>query len=90
MNTKAPIGQPQYLTQPKNPYEIRTQLLDIAQRYLQAQYDLNMEIFRAWCNTALKAGYASLTEIEKAAPKMYNFADILDKAKELNDFVSKK
>ena len=87
---EAPIGKPQYLNQPKTAYEIRTQLLDIAQRYLQTQYDLNMEIFRAWCNTALKAGYTSLTEIEKAAPKMYNFADILEKAKELNDFVSKK
>ena len=86
----APIGQPQFMTQPKSPYEIRTQLLDIAQRYLQAQYDLNMEIFRAWVNTTLKSGYTGLTEIEKAAPKMYNFADILDKAKELNDFVSKK
>ena len=90
MTDKAPIGKPQYLTQPKSAYEIRAQLLDIAQKYLQAQYELNMEIFRAYCNTALKAGYSTLTEIEQHAPKMYNFADIVDKARELNEFVSKK
>lgn len=89
-NSKAPLGHPQYLNQPKSPYEIRAQLLDIAQKFLQAQYELNMEVFRAWCNIALKSGYTAVTEVEKHAPKMYNFNDILEKAKELNEFVSRK
>lgn len=82
--------QPKYLNHNKTPYEIRTQLLEIAQKYLQAQYDLNMEIFRALFSQTVKHSYASMNEFEKMAPKMYNFSDIVEKAKELSKFVNDK
>ena len=81
---------PKFLNHNKSPYEIRTQLLEIAQKYLQTQYELNMEIYRAIFSQMMKHNYASMNEFEKIAPKMYNFSDIVEKAKELSEFVNTK
>lgn len=83
-------GQPAYLLQNKTPYEIRTQLIEIAQNYLQAQYEANLELARATFDKMVKHGYAMQSEWEKHLPKMYDFNEILEKARELYQFVDNK
>lgn len=84
------LGQPAYLLQNKTPYEIRTQLIEIAQNYLQLQYEANLELAREAFDKMVKHGYAMQSEWEKHLPKMYDFNEILEKARELYQFVDFK
>lgn len=84
------LGQPQYLLQNKTPFEIRTQLIEIAQKYLQTQYETNLELARTTFDRLMKHGYAVQSEWENYLPKMYDFNEIIDKAKELYRFVDNK
>ena len=85
-----PAGAPKYLTQYKTPYEIRTRLLELAQEYLQSQYELNLAIARATFDAMVRSGYASQAEWEKNLPKMYDFSQIVEHAKTLQEFVDNK
>lgn len=90
MTLNRPAGAPKYLTQYTTPYEIRTRLLEMAQKYLQTQYELNMEIARSTFDAMVKQGYQTQAQWEAMLPKMYDFSDILTKAKELQSFVDNK
>lgn len=74
----------------KSPFEIRADLLKMAQDYLQAQHDLNMEFAKKTFSEMVAAGKETQENIAKYLPKMYDFADITKKANELYGFVTKK
>jgi len=80
----------EYLKSERNPFEIRTRMLELAQEYLESQYEANMEFARqAWLE-AMKIGAASLKDWEQFAPQKYDFAEITKKAQELYGFVQNK
>jgi hypothetical protein len=80
----------EYLKTNRNPFEIRTDLLKIAQEYLQKQYEANVDFARAAMNVAYKDGVALQSDLRTEMPKYFNFSDIVEKAKELYGFVNTK
>ena len=80
----------EYLKTNRTPFEIRTELLEIAQKYLEAQWEAQQEFARAAFMELLKQGVATQSDWSKYTPKYYDFNDIVAKAKELYGFVSSK
>lgn len=74
----------------RNPFEIRTRMLEIAQEYLETQYKANMEFARKMWMDQMSAGSATLADADKFLPKMYSFEEIIKKASDLYGFVQKK
>lgn len=74
----------------KSPFEIRTRMLELAQEYLQQQYAVSVDFARETFDELVRTNQAAVTEWQRYAPKMYDFADILKKAQELYGFVSKR
>jgi len=74
----------------RNPFEIRTRMLELAQEYLGAQYETNLEFAKQAFDELVRSNQAAATEWQKYAPKMYDFNDIVRKAQELYGFVSKR
>lgn len=72
----------------KNPYEIRTELLALAQGYLQKQFEANKQFAEQTYHQMIELGKATPEDWAKYAPKFYDFNDILQKAKELYGFVN--
>jgi len=73
----------------KNPYELRTDLLAMAKEYLDAEYKRQCDLATIIYQETLKSNKASIEQIKKIVPEMYNFQDIMVKAQELYGFVSK-
>jgi len=73
----------------KNPYELRTDLLAMAKEYLDAEYKRQCDLATLIYQETLKSNKASIEQIKKIVPEMYNFQDIMVKAQELYGFVSK-
>lgn len=69
----------------KNPFEIRAEMLQLAKDYMDAQYNLNIQLV----NDLFEQNKASIDEV-KEAYKMYSLEELMDKAKEMYSFVSKK
>lgn len=69
----------------KNPFEIRAEMLQLAKDYMDAQYNLNIQLM----NDLFEQNKASVEEV-KEAYKMYSMDDLMEKAKEMYSFVSKK
>lgn len=69
----------------KNPFEIRAEMLQLAKDYMDAQYNLNIQLV----NDLFEQNKASIDEV-KEAYKMYSMEELMDKAKEMYSFVSKK
>jgi hypothetical protein len=74
----------------RNPFEIRTRMLELAQEYLEDQYERNMEFARAAFMENIKIGASTMADWEKFAPVKYDFDEITKKAKELYNFVTCK
>jgi hypothetical protein len=72
----------------KNPFEIRTELLTLAQEYLQNQYEANKQFAEQTYHQMVELGKVQPEDWAKFAPKFYDFKDILAKAKELYGFVN--
>jgi hypothetical protein len=72
----------------KNPYEIRTELLQLAQGYLQQQFDANKQFAEQAFHQMVDLGKVQPEDWAKHMPKFYDFKDILEKAKELYGFVN--
>ena len=73
----------------KNPFEIRAEMLQLAKEYMDQQYHMNIQFFEnmiAEGDKQRKDVEESLTE----AYKMYSTKELMEKAKELYAFVSKK
>lgn len=80
----------EYMKSNRSPFEIRTNLLEIAQNYLQKQWEANNELARATFLDAMRTGIAAQHDWEKYAPKYFDFSEITKKAQELYGFVQNK
>ena len=69
------------------PFEIRAQMLEMAQDYLQKQFELNQEFARKTFDELVKNGEKVQSDWQEYMPKMYNFDEVVSKAKELYGFV---
>ena len=69
----------------KNPFEIRAEMLGLAKDYMDQQYQMNIQIM----NDLLEQGRKNMDDVEKAY-EMYTMSDLMEKAKEMYSFVSKK
>lgn len=78
------------MTNKSSPFEIRTRMLEIAQDYLKAQYETNLELAQATFQELQAQGNAVQKDWAKHVPQMYDFNDIIKKAQELYGFVSKR
>ena len=69
----------------KNPFEIRAEMLQLAKDYMDKQQEMNIRLM----SDLFQANKVQTEEI-KAAYKMYSMEDLMEKAKEMYSFVSKK
>lgn len=70
----------------KNPFEIRAEMLTLAKDYMDQQYNMNVQ----FAEKALGEGKKTFEEYQAAVTKMYSMEDLMEKAKEMYSFVSKK
>jgi hypothetical protein len=73
----------------KNPFEIRLELLQMAQKHLDDTYAANLEFARKAFDAALAANKVTFEQWQTYAPKPYSMAEIMEKATELYGFVSR-
>ena len=69
----------------KNPFEIRAEMLQLAKEYMDTQYHMNVE----FAEKAIAAGRKSIEEVQDMY-KMYSMEDLMERAREMYSFVSKK
>jgi len=69
----------------KNPFEIRSEMLAMAKDYMDQQYHMNIEFTRKLFDEGKKTA-----EELQAAITPYSMEDLMEKAKEMYSFVSKK
>lgn len=74
----------------KNPFEIRTDILQMAKDYMDSQYQLNVEYSKKMIEESLKQGKEVTESVQKFAPDLYTIDDWLKNAQKLYGFVSKK
>jgi hypothetical protein len=74
----------------RNPFEIRTRMLEIASAYLETQYKATEEFAKQNFLELVRLGQASQDSWAKYAPKPYDVKDVVAKAQELYGFVSKR
>ena len=70
----------------KNPFEIRAEMLQLAKDYMDQQQSLNM----MFAEKAFEEGKKSFEEYQSMMTQMYSMEDLMEKAKEMYTFVSKK
>ena len=73
----------------KNPFEIRAEMLQLAKEYMDQQCHLNIQFYENMVSEGTKAR-KDLEESLKDAYTMYSIDDLMEKAKEMYSFVSKK
>jgi ABC-type transporter lipoprotein component MlaA len=66
-------------------FEIRTDMLAMAKDYMDQQYHMNI----AFAEKALELNKKSIEEVQDMY-KMYSIDELMEKAKEMYSFVSKK
>lgn len=69
----------------KNPFEIRADMLQLAKDYMDQQTQMNVE----FATKMFEAGQKTADEL-KTAMTPYSMDDLMEKAKEMYSFVSKK
>lgn len=69
----------------KNPFEIRTEMLTLAKDYMDQQYHMNI----SFAEKALENGKKTWDDVQDIY-KMYSMDELMEKAKEMYSFVSKK
>jgi len=74
----------------KNPFEIRTDLLAMAKDYLDKQQELTWEFQKKALEKMNENTTEVLTFVKENQPKTYTMKDLIDKANEMYNFVSKK
>lgn len=76
----------------KTPFEIRLDLLKMAQEYFIQTTDMQQKFAIEALETAVTAGKLTVeeykTQMQSFIPKTYTVEDIVEKAKELYSFVS--
>jgi hypothetical protein len=69
----------------KNPFEIRAEMLQLAKDYMDQQYHMNIQ----FTNDMFEQGKIQWEQVQDAY-KMYSMEDLMEKAREMYSFVSKK
>lgn len=69
----------------KNPFEIRSEMLQLAKDYMDQQMAMNKD----FAEKMHEAGKKTLEELQEAN-KMYTMEELMEKAREMYTFVSKK
>jgi len=69
----------------KNPFEIRAEMLQLAKDYMDKQQEMNIQLM----NDLFEQNKVQMDEV-KEAYKMYSMEELMNKAKEMYSFVSKK
>jgi hypothetical protein len=69
----------------KNPFEIRTEMLQLAKDYLDQQYHMNIQ----FAERMVEQGVMAAEDIKKAYA-IYSMDELMEKAKEMYSFVSDK
>jgi hypothetical protein len=69
----------------KNPFEIRAEMLQLAKDYMDQQYHMNVQ----FAEKLMEQNKQTADEY-KDMYKMYSMEDLMEKAKEMYNFVSKK
>lgn len=69
----------------KNPFQIRSEILELAKEYMDKQTAMNIE----YAEKMQALGKMQVEDYTKAF-QPYTFDDLMKKAKEMYDFVSKK
>lgn len=69
----------------KNPFEIRAEMLQLAKEYMDQQYHMNVQ----FAEKMVEQNKQTAEEL-KDMYKMYSMDDLMEKAKEMYNFVSKK
>ena len=69
----------------KNPFEIRSEMLQLAKDYMDQQYQMNI----MFAEKMVDEGKKTIEEI-KDSYNMYSMDDLMEKAKEMYNFVSEK
>jgi hypothetical protein len=70
-----------------NPFEIRAEMLKMAQEYLQKQQEINLDFAGRTFEQLVKEGKKVAEDWKEYAPKMYTFEDVLKEANKLYGFV---
>jgi hypothetical protein len=73
-----------------NPFEIRTQMLEMATEYLEKQQEINTAFAKQVFDQLVVTGQKVQADWQEYAPKMYDFSEVVAKAKELYGFVNAK
>jgi hypothetical protein len=74
----------------KSPYEIRLELLQMAQSHLQSAFERQMQFATEALKLATDAQWKSIEQLKELMPKAYTIDDVLAKAAELYGFVQKR
>ena len=69
----------------KNPFEIRAEMLQLAKEYMDQQHHMNVQ----FAENMMEQGKKTLEEV-KESYNMYSMDELMEKAKEMYSFVSKK
>lgn len=69
----------------KNPFEIRSEMLQLAKDYLDQQYHMNVQ----FAEKMMEQGQMQMEEFQKHI-EMYTTEELMEKAKEMYSFVSNK
>jgi hypothetical protein len=69
----------------KNPFEIRAEMLQLAKDYMDQQYHMNVQ----FAEKMMEQNKQTADDF-KDIYKMYSIEDLMAKAKEMYEFVSKK
>ena len=70
-----------------NPFEIRAEMLRMAQDYLQKQQEINLDFAGRTFEQLVKEGKKVADDWKEYAPKMYTFDEVLKEANKLYGFV---
>ncbi len=74
----------------KTPFEIRTEILELAQEYVTKQYEANVEFASKTFEMLVAQGKEAQDNFAQYMPKVFTFEDVMEKAREMYSFVSKK
>lgn len=69
----------------KNPFEIRAEVLQLAKEYMDQQYHMNVQ----FAEKMMEQGKKTSEELQEMY-KMYSMEELMEKAREMYSFVSKK
>lgn len=69
----------------KNPFEIRSETLQLAKEYMDQQYQMNI----MFAEKMVEEGKKTVEEL-KDSYTMYSMDELMEKAKEMYSFVAKK